>query len=213
MYACSETRFLTDITNHKMTIIRNDDSNRHLKFANPKSFSYWFDIITWPGCLCINGDCGTFVFSRVEDMFTFFRTSQNYLKNHPEIKLHINPQYWSEKVTSESKFGGIEKFSEKKFRAAVKDYFNLSFENSKDDTEKNECWQQIEDEILYDCSEKETAFAAIYNFNYNKFYFQDFFEYNFNEYTFHFIWCLYAIVWGISQFDKSMPPGVTKNGK
>jgi hypothetical protein len=32
-----------------------------------------FDVVTWPGHLSISGDMGCFVFTRVDDMFTFFR--------------------------------------------------------------------------------------------------------------------------------------------
>jgi hypothetical protein len=31
----------------------------------------------------------------------------------------------------------------------------------------------------------------------------DLWEYDFKSYTFHYIWCLYAIVWGIRTYDLS----------
>ena len=34
--------------------------------------------------------------------------------------------------------------------------------------------------------------------------FTDFWEHNFQEYTYHYIWQLYAIVWGINVWDKSL---------
>ena len=32
--------------------------------------------------------------------------------------------------------------------------------------------------------------------------FYDFWETDLEEYTFRYLWCLYAIVWGITQYDK-----------
>jgi hypothetical protein len=36
-----------------------------------------------------------------------------------------------------------------------------------------------------------------------QFHFQDLWESNFERYTFHFIWCCYAIAWGIKTYDES----------
>ncbi len=41
-------------------------------------------------------------------------------------------------------------------------------------------------------------------FNWEKspdFTMQDFYEHTTREYTFHYVWCLYAIVWGIRRYD------------
>jgi hypothetical protein len=39
-------------------------------------------------------------------------------------------------------------------------------------------------------------------FQYDGFVFEDFFDGGGTErYTFHYLWCLYAINWGISQYD------------
>ena len=73
-YACTEARFLGDVDWHVMTVLRDDGVHRHIRLKRPDSGSYWFDLITWPGTLCIDGDCGTYVFRRLEDMFQFFRT-------------------------------------------------------------------------------------------------------------------------------------------
>lgn len=197
----NEKRFLEDVANHEMIVIRNNGINRHLRFRRPDTITDWFDLVTWSGYLCITGDYGTFVFSRITDMFEFFRTSKNYRKNNPETKIHINPQYWAEKVQSETVPDGIEKFSASKFENAVKDYFDLYFEDSQDDDEKQTVWKNIESEVLCYSDNEHEAFSAVHEFQHNNFQFEDFFEYNLNEYTFYYLWCLHAIVWGISQFD------------
>ena len=110
-------RFQRETATHKMTVLRDDGLYRHLRFSahhlcndaeyRPTSSFYWFDLITWPGNLTVNGDCGTFTFSRLTDMFEFFRS-----------KYGISPQYWAEKVRGETR---VKSYSEDKFRALVAD--------------------------------------------------------------------------------------------
>jgi hypothetical protein len=75
---CTAEQFLKDVATHSMKVERDDGVYRHLKFRGPESNSWnlWFDIITWPQCLVINGDMGSWTFARVNDMFTFFRHGQ-----------------------------------------------------------------------------------------------------------------------------------------
>ncbi len=107
-------RFAADTRNHQLTILRDDGLYRHLRFAPPQGGFYWFDLVTWPGKLAITGGFGDgFVFSRVEDMFTFFRRGM-HVSDNPNA---INPSYWAEKVVD-----GRERctdYSEDKFRTFV----------------------------------------------------------------------------------------------
>ena len=64
--------FLKDVAHHSMVVVRDDGVHRHLIFSNNGSFIYRFEIITWPGYLAYVGDMGSFVFTRIEDMFSFF---------------------------------------------------------------------------------------------------------------------------------------------
>ena len=41
----SEDRFLNDIRDHSLTVIKDDGVHRHLRFRRPASNTYWFDII------------------------------------------------------------------------------------------------------------------------------------------------------------------------
>jgi len=75
--------FLADVKDHKMEIICDNQSIRLLKFRKPNTNCFWFEILTWPGSLCITGDCGSFMFRRSPDMFNFFRGD------------NINLQYWA----------------------------------------------------------------------------------------------------------------------
>lgn len=79
-------RFERDTANHEMTVLHDDGLYRHLRFRDPSSGFYWFDLVTWPGFLAFTGDMDGYVFTRVEDMFAFFRGHK------------VKPGYWSEKV-------------------------------------------------------------------------------------------------------------------
>lgn len=97
-YAESKARFLREAAQHRMTVLHHDGLYRHLRFADPRSGYgfYWFELITTPNTLIFRGDGESYVFSRVEDMFKFFRTGLAR-----DGSIHVNPQYWSEKLTSD----------------------------------------------------------------------------------------------------------------
>jgi hypothetical protein len=120
MSATIAERFASDTAGHQMIVKRDDGLYRHLRFVHhrlcndtvmrPGHSFYWFDVITWPGTLTVNGDCGTFVFSRITDMFEFFRS-----------RYGINPQYWSEKLQAPDP-QCAKKYSQDAFRQHVVDY-------------------------------------------------------------------------------------------
>ena len=62
-------QLLRDVAKHKMTVRLDNGLYRHLLFRQPDTSNLWFEIVTWPHCLTIHGDMGTWSFSRVEDMF------------------------------------------------------------------------------------------------------------------------------------------------
>lgn len=84
-------RFARDTAHHQLTVLHDDGLYRHLRAQKPGSSTFWFEIATWPGSLAIRGDYGdSYVFSRTDDMFGFFRRNGN--------TLGINPGYWAEKL-------------------------------------------------------------------------------------------------------------------
>lgn len=199
----SEVEFLNDVREHAMTIVRNDSVYRHLRFKRTDSGTYWFDLITWPGTLCIDGDMGTYVFRRLEDMFEFFRVDRQ-CQTKDGRTLFINPGYWGEKIMSTSKNGGFEKFSPEKFRSNVKEYFD-NWKDSSDASQKEieDLWDEIEGDVLFDYDNEHESYAAAHSFAYPglDFSFSDFWGFNCKDYTYHFIWACYAIAWGISVYD------------
>ena len=95
-------QFLNDVKNHELTIHQNNGVDRHLIFKIPNDCNQHFNITTFSNYLVITGDMGALVFSRLHDMFEFFRSDD----------LKINPYYWSEKIQSASWDARIESYSE-----------------------------------------------------------------------------------------------------
>lgn len=188
--ALNGAQFLCDVSGHKMTVRLNSGVYRHLHFRAAKdSWNMWFEVVTWPGSLAIHGDMGTWTFSRLDDMFDFFRSSE----------LKINASYWGEKIQAESRFGGPYKiFDSESFKANVLsslDGYGL------DECEVKDIAAALEDEVFAE-EDEQCAYRALAEFKYEGgFQFSDYWEISGMGYSYHFLWCLYAIVWGIQQYD------------
>jgi len=185
-------RFAFDVLTHEMTVLHDDGVYRHLRFRRPEMSMYWFDIITWPGCLAINGDMQTFVFSRLTDMFEFFRGE------------HVNPTYWGEKLRADS---GVKRYSEEKFREVVNE------EVGQYGAEWPGLAEAVEEQIFDTWSGANTASEdlarlALAEFEFKPeghegegFRFSDAWEWDLQEWGYQFLWCLHAIQWGIRKYD------------
>jgi hypothetical protein len=207
---CTQAQFERDIATHEMTVVRDNGVDRHIRFRRPGTGAYWLDVLTWPGTLCIQGDMGTYVFSRIEDMFEFFRERGNDPK-----KLYINPGYWCEKLQAVNSDGygkgNAREFVAAEFKERVKSAFDRRLEDADiSDEAREELWVEIESDILdYVCDGDEYgAFNRLYEFHCPQFprLFEDYCEWNCNQYTFHFMWNLYAIAWAIRQYDAAKQP-------
>jgi hypothetical protein len=199
-HICPESQFLRDVSMHQMQIIRDDGASRHIRFKTPATMCMHFDLITWPGYLCYTGDMGTYVFRRLEDMFEFFRTDRRNDK-----PLAINPGYWGEKLESVDRCDSLMKYSAEIFRQRVKEAFDEVADDEPDEAKRAKCWAEIEDRVLYYADEGEhEARTALLDFcSDDGFEFIDTFEWNFRDYTFRFIWCCYALSWGIQKYDEA----------
>lgn len=181
----TEQVFLKDVADLRVEVLRDDGMYRHIKFRRPRTTCMGFDLVTWPGYLCYSGDMGTFVFSRVPDMFEFFRdpTPGNII---------IHPQYWSEKVQAEDRPDGVEEYSPDRFREAIENWLD-SMEASAETREAAKHVLAHADDGEYEARRAVSESSRPV--------FQDFWEARLHEYTYRFIWCCYALVWGIRQYD------------
>lgn len=208
-----QAAFLADVHAHELEIVHDVGLSRHLKFRGqePHAWLHWFDIVTWPGSLCIRGDCGTYVFSRIADMFCFFR-------NQPKTpgSLYINDGYWAEKLVASDCSGrrgaGVLRFDSDLFERAVKRRFVEHVrENLRGDPDGRKSLRAaLEEDVLSYANESQVeAFRAASNFEHGGFTLSDFWEEDCEAYHPSFIWCLYAISWGIQRYDmskKQAPP-------
>lgn len=190
------SRFLQDVKNHKCTIIRDDGVDRHVRFRKPGTICYGFDLITWPGHLCVTGDCGTYVFKRTFDMFEFFISGSS--KKYP-----INTGYWAEKLLSVDRHGDVKRFSQEKFNKAVwADFIEFAKHGEHTPEKIREIRWEIEEDIL-NADNEHDAYNSLFSYSNHGFRFDDFFEHDCTEYTYHYVWNLFAIVWGIAKYEKT----------
>lgn len=179
--------FLADVKEHGIEVVRDDGLYRHVKFRRPETICMSFNLITWPGYLCYCGDMGAFVFSRLPDMFQFFRRD-----NTP----HIDYRYWAEKCEAADNSSGIKVYSAERFREHV------NYRLEEDERVTDEIRQAVDDEVLCYADDEHEAIGAAMAFQHDKFRLDDFWECDCTEFTFRFLWCCHAIAWGIEQYDK-----------
>jgi hypothetical protein len=193
--------FTRDIAEHKMTIIRDNGVDRHIRFSRPDSGIFRFDLVTWPGHLCYTGDMGTYVFSRVRDMFQFFRGDR-------DRPYQISFSYWAEKVLGADR-DGVKEFRPENFERAVKGDLRYWIQNNRHSTspeERRELWDAVIDEVIG--AEDDCKLRAAHDFTHrvNKkltFTFNDFFEHDTDRFTYRFLWCCHALEWAIRTYDEA----------
>lgn len=193
--------FKRDVADHQLTVLRNDGLYRHLRFRRPDRGEYWFDLVTWPGVLVINGDMGGHGFSRREDMFEFFRSKHG-----------INPSYWAEKVVTGRE--GLKVYDEELFKEQVAEDLK---EAEQDYPGVTDAWGAKVDGVWpdYYIGTEEDARAALEDFRYlpefskgEPFYFSDTGDWDLREYDYQYLWCCHAVQWGIRQYDNRPAPAL-----
>lgn len=202
-------RFRRDTEQHRLTVEINNGLHRSLLFRRAGDSSYWFRLVTWPGALAIDGDMGAHVFRRLPDMFEFFRGNGDFNERS------INPSYWAEKLQSSRATDApcVVEFDRDAFVevivSCVRDRFRDGCKS-----EQLAVWNAVREEVLERVDDSTPTDEAIrlavefvhhlppqMNGRKRRFEFEDFWEHRCTRHTFHFLWNLYAIVWGIAQYD------------
>lgn len=109
--AAAEERFASEADGATMTVVKDDGVHRHLSFRFPKASWGPCEVVTWPGALTLRGGLGCWSFTRVEDMFEFFRPSRNVTR--------VNPTYWVQKLVPGSG-SEVKEYAEDRARAYVR---------------------------------------------------------------------------------------------
>jgi len=185
----AEESFLRDVRKHRMTVLHDSGVYRHVRFAKPGTSIMQFDIVTWPGYLSFSGDMGAYVFSRLRDMFEFFRGST-------VGPIEVNLAYWAEKCRAVDRDSGIREYSPERFREQIERWLE-------DAEASEECREAVRSEVLCHAEEGESAARkAADDFAYaDGFAFTDFWEADCSEWTARYVWCCYALSWAVRQYD------------
>lgn len=204
-YRTTQESFLKDVARHQIAILRDDGVYRHIRFKQPDTSDQYFDLITWPGHLCYTGDMGTYVFTRTNDMFDFFRSS-NSLE-----QLNINPPYWSEKliaIDGSSSGGAATEFDHEKFKRIINLYRVTWMRYGKREgrlskEERRELWEAVDDQVLNRMDDYgETILRDAHEFQHGDYSFYELFEHSFTRIKNRMIWCCFALTWGILKYDE-----------
>jgi len=192
----SKEQFIENTKEHELTVLHDDGLYRHLMMRKPNSSNMYYEVITWPGYLSIVGDMGSSTFSRIPDMFDFFRTEQ----------LGINLGYWTEKEVSTSKFGKNTEFDTEELSRLLNEWLQRWIESEEPSNEKIENIKQAIEEAPY--CENEHAVADFMNEIYDghelyPIFDQDWWEHSFTKSTGYQEWRLYAINHTIREYDLS----------
>lgn len=202
-----KARFGRDTAGHAMTVLHDAGLYRHVRFAKPGSSIYWFDLITVPGALIFQGDGGSFVFRRTDDMFAFFRASA--------YRGEINPGYWAEKLTD----GGecrVRVYDEELLR----EHINSAMPEEGNPGLTAAVQKEILDELTgiesLDCQlVRDFAYWAdpsdfpTWSLGQPDFQFEDYSQWRIRDYHWWYLWACHAIVWGISQYDAQRATAVS----
>jgi hypothetical protein len=189
-------RFLSDIEDHEMTVLLDQGVYRHLRFKEPGTGMYYFDVITWPGNLTIRADMGTYTFNRLDDMFEFFGGRDPG---------YVNEGYWAEKLVSVDKQSPAKEFDEDLFKQRVME----DFWEQREDFEPSDArliWESIRDQLFSDYEDRHDAnacYSLLQSFlsPVSGFDYEDAWEWgSFDDYGFHFVWCLHAITHAIRTY-------------
>lgn len=197
--------FAEDTAAHRLTVRLDQGLFRHLHFGRPdrSASAYWFTLTTFPGALVVDGDMGTWVFRRERDMFGFFRSDHG----------GINPGYWAEKLTAMPE-GGYAEISQDLVKALI---WRTALQGLRYARSLGADWNDVREAIaefkrLRARCEDSDPIGAMYEFTSDvplihrptthSITFPEPWDHTLHQYRHGYLWVLYAIVWGIRQYDE-----------
>ena len=188
-----EAEFAKAMEKHVATVVLDSGLHRHIHCAEPGTFHRHFHVTTWPGYLAITGDMGSFVFTRLQDMFQFFRSPDG----------RVNYGYWAEKLTATERHSGHEQFSEERFRRYIEETLAEWLADNLMQDQEAEVREAVRDEVLSrtdDGMQRAVEAAMAFEFE-GEHPFGEAWDNHFTEESYYFAWCCHAIVWAIQQYD------------
>ncbi|WYK04438.1 hypothetical protein DWF04_015630 [Cereibacter sphaeroides f. sp. denitrificans] len=195
-----EIRFRHDVRGHEMTIELDQGVHRCIRFGRPGSSTYYFRLVTWPGYLAFSGDCGSYTFARLYDMFDFFRfAGPEYDRDD-----RINEGYWSEKLTAICKHGGMEELDERAYSEAIRNAISCHISGMSLSDAKLVVSGARDAELFDEPSNEQEAIQRAMSWRCpatHRYPLGDFWDYRITKASFRLVWAMRAIQWGIKQYD------------
>ncbi|MEV8033971.1 hypothetical protein [Streptomyces sp. NPDC086182] len=195
-------RFARETADHEMAVVHDAGMYRHLRFANPQSSLYWYEISTTPGQLTFSGDGESFTFRVATDMFEMVRRSTE--------SGDINATYWAEKCkTSNARSYQRERFEEyvEKQVAEAEQYYP----GLREDVER-----EIGDSLVWDLdSERDVLLVATQYTFYpelapgaltvrGSFSFRSVFDWQLRDFNWWFLFACHAISDAVAKYDATI---------
>jgi hypothetical protein len=177
-------QFAKDIKDHAVLLKHDDGLYRHLHCRRADTVQYWFDVVTSPGLLVINGDMGCFVFARIADMFRFFGAEG------------INPDYWAEKLQADS---GVKRYDPRE----AEEYARRALEEAVEGREQDvidDAFHRFEYDVASEAYDEGSFRQAVDDFEVQGVTFSDSWEWDLKTWSVQYLWCCHAIVWAIAQY-------------
>lgn len=177
-------RYLKDTDGHVLTVLHDDGLYRHLRFCNPFSSEYWFDVISAPGILTVHGDMGTYTLARERDMFAWvgFRG----------IDGGISYDYWAQKLVAPQGRASVQEFSQRVFA----DWIGNFTQDHLDQMGEN-LHTEFATAVLHHFTplpeNVEEAHERMRDFEFHGIEIADEWEYSFREYTLRWLWNCWGI--------------------
>lgn len=194
-------RFTEDTKDHVLTIDKDDGNYRHLIIKKPNTNNHAYQITTWPGYLCISGDMGCYTFSRATNMFDFFRGEPS----------EINPGYWEEKIQAGAgcSHNICREFDIEKIHERLDEILANFKESCQEDGLADEIEAATEAVSDFKTTGEDSEWDAVYRINNwdadeaGGMELVDYWDGFRDSFTYHYIWCCYAIVHAISLYDEA----------
>ncbi len=191
-----KTNFDKDIAHHEIRIVLDDAEYRMIECRRPGTSDRSFTITTTPFCLAYTGDMGTFVFSKhtARDMFEFFKSTS--------LRDGLPYGYWA---------GKLDAGNHREFDAdtAILQVFTLIGEAEPINFEFTpyESMEDLRSSLESTANEYgEWAYFDAVSELMGALEIDDWYEtckYAYKP-TYHYIWCCYAILWAIGQYDSTV---------
>ena len=196
-YEEAKKAFLERFEKFEMIIEKDDGVFRHLRFRDPKEMHGWFNITTAPDMLVVRGDYGTYVFSRVYDMFNFFRGTGG-----------TDPGYVASKAIAQPVEGAraCSVFDQRKLKEQVAEAFGyyLDYEHY----DKSEEVKEDYTEELYDFLDELDSWEALYEADGTEMCDSGFmfrcYDFSPEVLSYSYLWSYFAVVYGIERYFKNV---------